>query len=125
MEEEIIGIAPFFLDVRSFRNRCLYRCLRLLGSDVFLREDSGKFFTYDPSDYLDVISKRGYTHVVVRKLLEYLSECHDLFDQVDLPNVHENSIIMNVLVPNSPAFGFRYTASRQSVCPRLAVASSI
>lgn len=71
----------------------------------------------DVTDYLDIIVRRGHEEAVFRALLHWLSEHADLFDEVRLCNVPQQSATLRRLPELAPEYRLQAETSVLDVCP--------
>lgn len=112
----VIGVFPFFKDSFTFWGWELYSCLRFLGSTVIHPEgeELKGFLPY--SDYLDVIIRPGYEHLVFTSFLDHLQKSGLDYDQLILDEVPEHSLIHDYLLPLLEKRGISYNVAEASGC---------
>lgn len=116
-EEKLIGVAPFFLDEHALFEGQKFRKLKFIGCSIPDGETVGTFADYSPTDYLDIITHPQYTREVTEALVNYWEQTWDQFDQIDLDEVCEDSIIYEYLVPKIEQRGWTCEKKRGEVCP--------
>jgi CelD/BcsL family acetyltransferase involved in cellulose biosynthesis len=124
-EEEIIGIAPFYIQGDSLFGKTFYRRLCLLGSGNAFNKSFGMFLDDGPSDYLDIIIKPKYEKICSEALSNYLVANSKLFDEIILLNVREDSNIYNHLLPELQQKGLSSKISHADICPYVTTPSSV
>lgn len=123
--DNIVGIAPFYLQTDSVFGIKFYRRLCLLASGNAFNKSFGIFLDDGPSDYLDIIVKPGYEKSVPDTLSDFLIENSSKFDEINLLNIREDSKINNHLLPALQHKGFEYQISFADVCPYMTTPSSV
>lgn len=94
------GIAPWFIDTGDDGQRTV----RTVGC-------------VDVTDYLDIIARRGVEDEVYSALLAWLAVHQDDYDQVQLCNIPEGSLILDRLPALAGEHGFSVEKRLQDVCP--------
>ncbi|MGH2568725.1 MAG: GNAT family N-acetyltransferase, partial [Bacteroidota bacterium] len=123
--KDIVGIAPFFLEAETVFGFRIRRRLRMMGSCVPVRSYRGLYAEDGPSDYLDLIVLPEYAEDVARELVVSLEEHASLYDEIDLENVPDGSILLTKVMPALHADGNRCSVRRTQMCPRLNVPDSV
>jgi hypothetical protein len=103
--KEIVGISPFFITENYFFGKKIHSKLQLLGCGVSENAADRVMSQYGPSDYLDIIAVRGCESEVSRLTLEFLVKHKSSFDEIDLSNVPEESVLMKWLIPECRRLG--------------------
>ncbi len=119
---KFVGIAPFFMETHSIFGMTIHVHLRLIGSGITsARSPVLSMDRVGPSDYLDVIALPGYEHSVSSVLAAYLMKTTQLWDEIDLQNIPEGSILLNKVVPQLRDGGVPISTSDSDVCPNIAL----
>ncbi len=123
--EKLVGIAPFFVDVKYFLGVKLLRRLRLIGSSTGGNNGKKTDFGYSVSDYLDIIILPGFEKIVADKLFEFLRENSRAFGVVEFDEAPENSNIFRTLRPGLKDLNWNYKITKREICPRIPVPDSL
>ncbi len=100
---ELVGIVPFYLvEDGGTRRFSLVGCLEV-------------------SDYLDAIIARGQEEQVYRSLLGWLRDEAPAWDELDLCNLPQTSLIHQLLPGLSEEFGWSSDVFREDVAPQFAL----
>lgn len=102
-DEQLVGIAPFFLDGD--------RKLKLIGST-------------DLADYLDIIVDHNYSKQVYRSLIQTLSTSQVRWRSVELNSLPENSASLTQLPALTKKLGWITYRKQQDVCPVIRLTSN-
>ena len=89
----LVGIIPFFRDRVKVAGVEIYRCFRLLGSNVNQPKGDVMLGLISYTDYLGFIIEPGYGQAVCRRLAIYLHENQKLYDEVVLESIPEQNKI--------------------------------
>lgn len=119
--QEIVGIAPFFIEVQSMRKFRLYRSLKLMGDCTRVKTFRGLYTEDGPSDYLDILVAPEAREEVTQELIAYLKDHTHLYDEIQLNNVPERSLLLRDIQPQLVADGYRGSVDQKHRCPRLSV----
>lgn len=117
--EDLVGIAPLFLQAERFGGRVIHRRLRFLGSGESFGKSNGLFQDDGPSDYLDLIAQKGYEEQVAIAFLEHFRAASDAFDLLEAVNLPQHGVMMNFVVPQLAARSMRFSISRGEICSRI------
>ncbi len=96
---QLIGIAPWFIEVRTDE-----RVLRSIGC-------------VDVTDYVDLIVHRDHIESVHRALADYLAQNALAFDRINLCNIPDASQSLTTFVAALQHCGFQVATEIQEVCP--------
>lgn len=121
----LVGIVPFFLEVHRMFGMPLHKILRPMGCGVFRSGSPRLFFRYSPSDYLDAIVVPAFAQHVAKSLCDYWQAGEVLFDELELSDVPDDSVLLRELVQELDKNKIRWRISKAEVCPRLGVPSSM
>jgi CelD/BcsL family acetyltransferase involved in cellulose biosynthesis len=121
----IAGIIPLLLETRKLFGARINSTLRFLGCGVRNAKTRGLFDQYSPSDFLDAIINPEYARQVTETFLTYLKERAEVWDEMDLDNIADESIFKTELLPLLERNGFIYTTRRMDICPRLDTPASM
>jgi hypothetical protein len=124
-DKRLVGIAPCFLSKEVFLGFSFVRRLNLLGSGTAFRKSFGLFLDNGVSDYLDVLILPKYESGVAVKFLTYLSEHHNLYDEVQLLNIREKSNIYKYILPITGNYGLHCNLTRADCCPYIKVPATM
>ena len=123
---KLIGAAPFFIHTHSVSGFRIFRRLRLIGCSLNSgKSDSNSLEEEGPSDYLDVISLKGFEETVSEALALYLKDARYFFDEMDFQNVPEESFVFKQVLPRLKKNGFELQLTKTDVCPKIDVPSSL
>lgn len=114
---ELIGIAPLFLDTFSVSGFTIYNCLRFIGSTVSQPEGEELQGLLPYSDYMDFIIKPGFEEAVITEFSRYLIGTNLDFDELILEEVPEKSALWSHLIPVMNREGFNFQVKESSGCP--------
>ncbi|HKJ67708.1 MAG TPA: GNAT family N-acetyltransferase [bacterium] len=114
---QLVGIAPFFLDIFRILGRPVYRALRLIGSSVMQPQGGGFYLQLAFSDYLSLITLPEYEEKVMHSLEIYIRMQRKLFDEIILDEIPENDPLISYLIPLLDEHQWNYTMRDDSVCP--------
>jgi len=98
--DELIGIAPFFIDHDDEKGRVV----RFIGGE-------------DVTDYQDVIVSCQDSDAVYSCLAHTLGERHDAFDVIDICNIPQDSPTRSKWLPFLEENGLTATVEQNEVCP--------
>lgn len=124
-EEKVIGIAPFFIQVRMALGSVVYRQLKLLGSG--LKSEKSRILSMEtegPGDYLDVIARNGYEDTAGGMVADFLSSNRHHWDEIELQNVPETGVLIKHVLPRLRDSHFAIKSTVSDVCPRVVLHGS-
>ncbi|PJF39883.1 MAG: hypothetical protein CUN55_13425, partial [Phototrophicales bacterium] len=98
--EQLVGIAPWFIETTSDKQRTL----RTIGCA-------------DVTDYLGLIIQSELEEEVLNALVDYLSEQNELINIVDLCNIPERATFLPKLASLLQEYDYKVTVQQQEVCP--------
>ena len=126
LNENLIGIAPCYIQGYELLGFGVFRQLKLLGSGLNTgKSGSNPIEQKGISDYLDVICMQGFEKLVADSLISYITDFNSFFDELDLQNISEDSFIFKWILPHLNEAGFSVKSSRSDVCPILKVPVSM
>jgi CelD/BcsL family acetyltransferase involved in cellulose biosynthesis len=99
----LAGVAPFFI----FKNESGKRILCFIGTGI--------------TDYLDIIVLPGYEKVVFNSVMQYLNDISSEWDECDLQDIPENSILLHCEYPDI----FAVKRSDYNICSHLELPSNL
>lgn len=117
--DKLIGIVPLFEDSYRVFGKPVFRILRMLGSTVWQPKGGGFSVSLAFSDYLDIIVHPGYEGRVVKNFIQYIENLAGRFDQIELDEVPENSLLSRSFSPALKEKHWDYEITDASVCPCL------
>jgi|GEM_PF-760477 len=123
--DELIGIAPFFIDIFSIGKFSVLRRLRFLGSNASVSRQYNSTPDYGVSDYLDMIILPGYENAVAKRLLHHLKNNPGAFDIIELDEVSRDSNIFNSILPLLDNAVWHYKIIKREICPRILVLGTL
>ncbi len=123
--QRIVGIAPFFEEELRLFGATVSRRLSLLGSGMAFNKSFGIFFDDGPSDFLDIISSPGYEQGVAASLAKYVKEHQSVYDEVELLNAPETSIVLTKLIPLLRELGASVRLTRADLNSRIILPGSL
>ncbi|MBI3005423.1 MAG: GNAT family N-acetyltransferase [Ignavibacteriales bacterium] len=103
----LVGAAPFYIDHKTLLGIDIYARLRLVGS-LDCEDGWGHERHSCPDSYLDILSLPEYEDDVVRTLVKYLQDHYDLYDEISLENIAEDSMVKRKLIPAFEDLQWRY-----------------
>jgi len=107
---DLVGLAPLFQEIRLHWTGLSYTVLRFLGTEKV------------SSDHLSFLYRPGYERAVVREFLNYLEVHQKAWDNVQLSDFSDDSIIIGMLQAEAMARGFALLQNRATqVCPYLSL----
>lgn len=115
--EQLVGIAPLFLDEVKMLGRPVYSCLRFLGSIVSQPKGKDLKGLLPYSDYMDLIIYPGCEYKVHQKLMHYLKNNRLSFDEIILEEIPENSSLWNNMLPELREQNYIFIKDQGSSCP--------
>lgn len=124
-QEELVGIAPFFVETTSVLGIYQYRKLQFIGCSVPESDIAGAFSNYSPTDYLDFIIRPDYMEESVEILLAYLNDSLVAFDQIELNELSEEGIFIKEVLPKLKEDNWSYRQRKREVCPQISLPKSI
>lgn len=119
IKNELIGIAPFFIETYALGGISYYKKMRFIGDAIPHQNARGSFAIYSPSDYLDIFTLPDYEEIVAQKLVDYLHDGNEIFDEIELNDVPGNGIVANFLIPALNEDHWQCLSDKTEVCPRL------
>jgi CelD/BcsL family acetyltransferase involved in cellulose biosynthesis len=96
---QLVGIVPFFSETRTLAGFRTSRRLRLAGCGVTGARNRGLFDRYSPSDFLDGIVDPVFATEVAAELKRHLRANSDIWDELDLSNLREDSFFLRHFLP--------------------------
>lgn len=97
-ENQLVGIAPFFIDHFKFNHKTIYRCLRLIGSKVMQDNEEYSVGQMAYTDSLDLIIRPGYDESVFLALWHHLERA-DWINDIIMDEIPEYSSLFKFFVP--------------------------
>lgn len=116
-DDEMVGIAPMFLDTIRVMGRKVDASLRFIGSIVSQPEGEELIGLLPYSDYLDFVVRPGYEQAFVERVVPYLGQSNPDFDSIVLDELPRNSVVWDHLIPALEKEGFEYRVKEASTCP--------
>ncbi len=121
-DKKLIGIAPFFIQSYSLAGFRIYRQLKLIGCGLNSAQSISNAVDVEGlSDYLDIISIKGYESIVAKTLTLYLIQFGNFFDEISLENISNDSFIFNNLLPLLQENELDIEICESNICPALSV----
>lgn len=124
-KEELIAIAPLYLERVSLLYKFSFWKLNFIGSSVPAGNSTGVFVDYSPTDYLDLIVRPEYEDHIAELFLLYLEKAGDQFNQVNFDEVSEESFLIRKVVPAMEKRNWSLKKIRQENCPRINLPDSM
>lgn len=115
-EDQLVGIAPLFLDTFKAAGIPLYRSLRFIGSTVHQPDGEDLLGLLPYSDYLDFIIHPNYEEAVLERFLNYLGQ-EENFDEVILDEIPEKSAVWGHMISRLEKKGYPFSIKESSGCP--------
>ncbi len=115
---DLIGIAPFFIQTYSMFHFKIFRRLLLLGSG--LRSPQSPVLSLEkqgPLDYLDIISAQGFEKETAETVVTLLRNDNNLWDEIEFQNVPETGFIYKHVLPICKTCGFDIAMEHEDTCP--------
>lgn len=97
-ENQLTGIAPFFIDHFKFNHKTIYKCLSLIGSKVMQDDAENAVGQMAYTDSLDLIIRPGFEKPVISALWYHLKEAAGI-DDIVMDEVPEYSSLFRYFVP--------------------------
>ncbi len=114
----VVGIAPFFIQSYSMFHFNIHRKLLLLGSGLGSpRSALLSLERQGPLDYLDIISARGFEEATAEALVTFLESGNHLWDDIELQNIPESSVIYRHVLPLCKGRGLTVLKETEDLCP--------
>ncbi len=123
--DELIGIAPFFIDIFPFWKIKMLRKLRFLGSYASINKKYNSIPDYGVSDYLDIIILPGYEKDIAKKLIHHLKNNQGNFDIIEFDEVSHDSNIFNSILPLLDNDVWHFKIIKREICPRILVLGTL
>ncbi len=123
-KQELVGLAPFFLEAHRWFGFRMSKQLHLMGCDVMDPLYAARASDGGPSDYLDIIVREGYEAEVSETLSQYFAQHQSLFDEIECKNLPEKSLLLKSLVPLLMEEEFNCRSRQSDVCPRIQLPGS-
>lgn len=123
--DDLVGIAPFFIDTISFFGLYDYKKLKFIGSSIPNTDAVGGFTSYSISDYLDIIVHPDFSKPFVDVFLNYLDKNRSLVDQIKLNELSENGTFINLVLPELWQRGWKFKSKAKEVCPQIQLPDTI
>lgn len=124
-DKQLVGLAPLFIYKNKIFNITFYNSLRLLGTGTAYGVSFGLFLDNGPSDYLDILILPGYECGVTKSMLEYLSKHQNLYDEIEILNVREDSKFCKYILPKVNEYKYVYRRSQADYCPYIITPTSL
>jgi CelD/BcsL family acetyltransferase involved in cellulose biosynthesis len=115
----LVGIVPFFSETRTLAGFRTSRRLRLAGCGVTGTRNRSLFDRYSPSDFLDGIVDPAFATEVAAELKKHLRANSDLWDELDLSNLREDSFFLRHFLPLIDPEYNRIEVRTTDACPYL------
>ena len=121
-DEEVIAIAPLFVDTIQWHGILNYRELRLIGSHCRSYLKCKILPRYSASDYLDFIICPGRENEIAYSFTQYLGMEENKWNELVFTDVPEKSFIKKYLVSNLGS-GDKYLIRehKSAVCPAIEI----
>lgn len=125
-DSEVVGIAPFFVQSYSLFGFRTFRKLKLIGAGLgYSGSPVLSMDTVGPTDYLDILIRKGYEHQVAASLSVFLRDHSHLWDEIELQNVPETGAMFNHVLPLLKDMGIPIKKEISDVCPRIILPGSV
>jgi len=105
-EDEVVGIAPLFLDTYTLFGISSFTCLRMIGSSVEKTKDGPLIGTNAYSDYLQFLILDEYVASFYEHLMVFIKN-ETLFDAIILEEIPERSSTLAILEQDFSSLGFK------------------
>jgi CelD/BcsL family acetyltransferase involved in cellulose biosynthesis len=123
---KLVGIAPFYVQLDSWRNTVLSRTLKTMGGAIPTGEPGYAHYSYySPSDFMDIIAARSYETSVGLAVAHHINGTHELFDDVHFANVPDDGVLFKYVLPFIHEDRFQILVGYTDQCPRLSVPPTI
>jgi hypothetical protein len=122
---QLVGIAPFFKDIKNISGYRVISRLRLIGSGIDNNNCKKNVPEYAVSDYLDFIVHKGYEDQVSKALADYLKNNFHDYELVQLDEAYSDSVIVKYLLLLLTDYDLNYHILPKEVCPRIILPKSL
>jgi len=116
--DNVVGIAPLFLDTYPLFGIPSFACLRMIGSRVGKTKDGPLMGTNAYSDYLQFLILDAYAASFYEHLMVFIKN-ETLFDTMILEEIPERSSTLAMLEQDFAAFGFKVDIKNTSKTTRI------
>lgn len=117
---QLIGLAPFFVQTYSMTGINTFKQLKLIGSGLQTRKTKVLSLEREgPGDYLDIIARRGYEEIVGKSVAHFLKTRQSHWDEADFQNLPEDGILMRHVMAHLEAPGLDVVVEPSDVCPKI------
>jgi len=123
-EGVLVGLAPFYKMITPRKSR-INISLHFLGSPLLNKNESLSDFYKNTCNYNDFIIHPDYEQSVVKVILTYLIEYQDDFNEINLLELPENSVVLRELIPILKKRGLKYQINNGSSRLKINLPSSI
>lgn len=117
--DDLVGLAPLFIDSISFLGLYDYRKLKFIGSSIPDKDATSGFTSYSISDYLDIIVHPDYKKPFVEAFINYLDRSRRLVDQIELNELSEKGTFIRQVLPKIWESGWKFESKNREVCPQI------
>jgi CelD/BcsL family acetyltransferase involved in cellulose biosynthesis len=106
--QELVGIAPFCINLVKTRLGQKMRCIQFLGAG-------------EPacSEYLDILCFQGYEKDVWQTIVQYLTDIYQQWNCLQLQDMSESSTALAILPNLISHYKYRYHLDKVTKCPYL------
>ncbi len=116
-EDQLVGIAPFYIGSSVVGPMVLQRRLYLMGCGTDRNEFIGYINDYGYSDFLDVIAHPAYRRMVAVHIAELLKKNEMNVDLASFQNIADNSFMIREIVPFLAECNIKYALEKTDECP--------
>ena len=114
---ELVGIAPFYIDIGKLFGFTVTRSLRFIGSNIPQCKPSGAFINYSISDFHDIIVDPDYEDIIAKELLNLLGKNFSRIDRIFLQETSERSWVQRKLLPQLVSEEWNFKTEVDDICP--------
>ncbi|MFU8861992.1 MAG: GNAT family N-acetyltransferase [Cyclonatronaceae bacterium] len=117
-DDNIVGIAPLFIDEYTLFGLKTYTILRMIGSGIGKTKDGVLLGSKAYSDYLQFVIQKGYETSFYEHLMAHIKK-EVLFDAMILEEIPELSSTLELLENDFASLGFKVNIKKASITTRI------
>ncbi|MEX2395610.1 MAG: GNAT family N-acetyltransferase, partial [Balneolales bacterium] len=124
LNNELIGLAPFYIGISSIGPVTVQRRLHLMGCGTNSNEFWGFMDDYGYSDFLDISSLPNHRQIVADSICDFLKHNFMKADTICFKHVNDKSFIVQHLLPSLSKRNITYSKHKTDECPFISLPSS-